>query len=733
MSRRFVRAALPAALALVLCEPALASEDNPPKAAGVAAEEDEAPAPASRPPADKATLLDSLTLTARRTKGDVLSYPGAVSVVPAEAIAREQVGNMVDIIHLVPGVNLDFDVGRDIGRNFSIRGFGFADEERVIVKVDGARRSFNFANQVSTFAIDPDMLQETEVVRGASSVVHGGGALGGVVEMRTKDARDLLDAGEQVGARLRLGYNSNNRQHAAAYLYGTTGRRDADWLVAGSLTRARSHALAGGREVSNRNDKYDGMLKLRWAPDAANELHLKLHGEKMRVHNPWNTLWHLSEWANTVISGVYTQNDVTFNYFHKGQAPWLDVSVDAYWNKSEYDRQAHDLDPAVRGTAGEFTGLIDQNVYAGIGAQNVARFDALGGKHVLQFGLDATARWQDQFNKFTGAYTLLGPTSERDYGIYLQDSLYYGARQQLELIVAARYDRFERQVGRLTQPLPEESSATYRSSRVSPRVGIGWQALEWLRVFGNYSEVFRAPSSFELYAVGPGNPWTYWVPNLALEAETGKEAELGMALDLGEATGLDALKLKANVFRGEFRDFITLTDIDPRPAIPGDTRPGGSLRNRLNQYQNLNRVNRRGVELEAAVAQGNWRSELVYSTLKVWNPTTGRDVPHAFADKLLWSVGYVIEPAALDLSWRINYYFAAPNTPATNASGQPLIDKSFKTHDFFVSWRPEHSAWQVSGGVRNVFDQPLITPGRPANSIWHGIGRSVFADISYRF
>lgn len=676
-----------------------------------------------------ATNLEQVTVTARRVKGDALSYPGAVSVISKEVIEREQT-SAIDLLNLVPGFNLDADLGRDIGRNFTLRGFGTYDDDRIIIKVDGARRSFNFANQISTFAIDPDLLREIEVVRGSSSVVHGGGAFGGVIEMRTKDARDLLRAGESVGVRTRLGWNSNNSQHGSAQLYGTNDARNFDWLVSAGVTMARDHELAGGREIDNKDDSTSTMLKLRYAPNAAHEFHLKLQSNEKDLRVPWNTLAHLTEWADTIITGTHSQDDVTASWSYRPGSDWVNLSVEAFYNETEYDRQIHDL--LLIGEPDEFTGLVDQNNYGGFSAQNIATFETGPFSHVLQFGLDATRRQEDQFDKFTGEYALLAAAEARDYGLFVQDSLSFGARGEWELLLAARYDRFEREAGRLSNPLPEESTDTYHSQRWSPRAGLGWHATDWLRVFANYSEVFRAPSAFELYATGSGNPWTFWVPNLGLKAETGKEWEAGVALDFSRLSGLDALLFKVNAFDADFEDFIALIDIDPRTPIVGDTGIGGTQRDRLNQYQNLAAVKRRGVEVEGSVRHGDWSGELVYSSLRVRDAATDRDVPHAFADKLLLSTGYRIDAIDLDLGWRMNWYFAAPNRPGINAAGQVLVDRSFKTHDLFVTWRPSDNV-RFGGGVRNVFDQAVISPGRLPNSTQVGLGRSVFADVSYQF
>ena len=48
--------------------------------------------------------------------------------------------NVIDSIMQIPGVDGSMDMGRQIGRQFQIRGFGYQSDERVIIKQDGVRR-----------------------------------------------------------------------------------------------------------------------------------------------------------------------------------------------------------------------------------------------------------------------------------------------------------------------------------------------------------------------------------------------------------------------------------------------------------------------------------------------------------------------------------------------------------------------------------------------------------------
>ena len=119
--------------------------------------------------------------------------------------------NVIDSIMQIPGVDGSVDMGRQIGRQFQIRGFGYQSDERVIIKQDGVRRSAGmYSNMISSFRTDSDILKRVEVIKGASSVLHGSGAIGGIVNMQTKSASDYLSEGKSVGLMLGQRLESNN-------------------------------------------------------------------------------------------------------------------------------------------------------------------------------------------------------------------------------------------------------------------------------------------------------------------------------------------------------------------------------------------------------------------------------------------------------------------------------------------------------------------------------------------
>ena len=77
------------------------------------------------------------------------------------------------------------------------------------VILDGVPKGFEKYRQGSIF-IEPELIKQIEVNKGAHTSLYGNGGFGGVITVETKDAQDLLEGGENVGAMLKYSRHSNN-------------------------------------------------------------------------------------------------------------------------------------------------------------------------------------------------------------------------------------------------------------------------------------------------------------------------------------------------------------------------------------------------------------------------------------------------------------------------------------------------------------------------------------------
>ncbi len=154
-------------------------------------------------------------------------------------------------------VRYSSDVGvSDDGRRmkgFAMRG---VEDNRVGISIDGVAlpsseenslyaRYGNFNN--SRLSIDTELVKGVDITKGADSFESGSGSLGGNVNYRTLDARDIVLPEQNFGALLRSGYASKNREWANTVGFGYAGNVfDAVVLY----SRRHGHEMKSGGGMS---------------------------------------------------------------------------------------------------------------------------------------------------------------------------------------------------------------------------------------------------------------------------------------------------------------------------------------------------------------------------------------------------------------------------------------------------------------------------------------------------
>ena len=108
----------------------------------------------------------------------------------------------------MPGVAMQSDANRTAS-SINIR--GLQDFGRVAVIIDGARQNFQRSGHgtQSMFWLDPELVQQVDVIRGPVANTYGSGAIGGVVVFETKDAEDFLRPGETWAGSVTGQYDTN--------------------------------------------------------------------------------------------------------------------------------------------------------------------------------------------------------------------------------------------------------------------------------------------------------------------------------------------------------------------------------------------------------------------------------------------------------------------------------------------------------------------------------------------
>lgn len=168
---------------------------------------------------DLLAQLDELTvILASQQEEPLREAPGPVTVVDREAIRAIGARNLQEVlITLVPGMTLIEDHNE---ANVAMRGVYSSSQQKVLVLLNGHRlNSRVYAMAAPDHSIGLDKVERIEILRGPGSSVYGNVALTAVINIVTRDPKDLdgaqvsVEAGNfgQMGASVTFGRSFADR------------------------------------------------------------------------------------------------------------------------------------------------------------------------------------------------------------------------------------------------------------------------------------------------------------------------------------------------------------------------------------------------------------------------------------------------------------------------------------------------------------------------------------------
>lgn len=668
-----------------------------------------------------------ISVTATRSPIEAFEFPGMVTVIDRDEIERRQASTPADILGHVPGV--EFTSGpRRTGMTPSVRGFSGSD---VVILIDGVRQNFGSAHD-GRFFLDPSVVEQAEVLRGGASSLYGSGGTGGVIEFRTLDARKHLQAGESAQLEAKTGYHTANREwHVTTNAFA----KPIEGLgVVGSLTRRSSGSIRlgnGGELGASDDDLLSGLAKLNYDLGGGHELSATYLGFNNDAQEPNNGQ---SGTANDIVDKEIQSDTYRLGYNFKDPSNAL-IDLDAVVYFQEFSADELRLDNNGAGPAGE---LLKRDVETfGFRLDNRSRFDfgeALG--LTLTYGTEGYRDEQDGASA-SGNRDGVPDADTEFYGIYAQAELAWNnpfgvLPGDLLVIPGVRYDDYKASSALAATDTEDDS--------FSPKVGVSYLPNDWLVLFANYAEAFRAPDINELYlsgvhfaipagSFGPGSQQATnrFIANPDLKPQTTETFEFGAGLTFDDvAMEGDRFQVKASHYRTDGENFIDLEVTQPafftecNPFIPGNC--DGTTRN-----FNVADAELDGTEVEASYDNERVRFVLGYSEVDGENTQTGAKLGVLTPDQLhLDSMLKLPEFDSL-AGWRIE---AADEFDKVNAANERR--DGYVVHDIYAAWAPTSGALQgvrLDLGIDNIFDKAYARAFTDANEP----GRDYKIAVSYAF
>ena len=656
-------------------------------------------------------LSETVVVTASRAESPLLTAPAAIAVRTEEELASEAARTFADLFEGIPGIAIQGNARR-ITEVPNIRGFA---DQQVIVRQDGGRQNFNAAHG-GRFFTDPDLLQRIEVLRGANSAVFGSGALGGVVSLTTRSARDLLEAGEEFGGRYRVGYQSNGGdliQSFSAFAASET----FDGLVNFGLGGTRAPIRDGnGDAIPNTEDELrNTLVKLGWTPNAVTRWEVSFQGFDNLAAEPTNA----NDLTGTLVDRDTRSEALRARFTTRSrESEWVDLSVLGYRNEVEV---GEDMRIQTRRDDTAFETV-------GIEAHNSSRF-RWGNALRFTLNVGAEAYRDRQSGTRDGAPRLQFPDAEASYfGAFV-----YGeaeVHERLQLALGLRRDNWRIRADRF---------AGRDEGQMSPRASAGFRLTDAAFVWVGASRGFRVPSLTELYAdglhfqfpVGSGVQVLNWFrPDPTLAAERGTSWEAGFR------GGRGALSFEATCFDQTVGNYVDQVVFVADPAFQPELDPVTGLTILQGSTYNLSLDARlRGCESAALFQKPRFRMRASGSLLDTEDLATGDALGRAPANAFHLMASTRIPALDLEVGGRASFAGTRTRGLAASRSADPSSDAEapgYRVFDLFLRFTPDQGPlagvdWTLA--VNNLTDQyyavfPAVVP-QP--------GRSLRVSAAYRF
>ncbi len=152
--------------------------------------------------AEETFMLDEVVVTATRSEKTVLNTAASVDVVTAQDIEKMSVNTVNEVLARIPGIYSSRLKGiANDSPGVLMRGFG--NQTQILVMVDGQPLNDANAGTVQWSDIPLNSVEKVEVVKGVASSLYGSSAMGGVINIVTKDP-------SQITNNVSVGYGSDN-------------------------------------------------------------------------------------------------------------------------------------------------------------------------------------------------------------------------------------------------------------------------------------------------------------------------------------------------------------------------------------------------------------------------------------------------------------------------------------------------------------------------------------------
>ncbi|WP_288234588.1 TonB-dependent hemoglobin/transferrin/lactoferrin family receptor [uncultured Haemophilus sp.] len=501
-----------------------------------------------------------------------------------KAIQEELIANNHDLVRYTTDVGIS-DNGRR-AKGFSMRG---VEGNRVGISVDGVNLPDSEENSLyarygnfnsSRLAIDPELVQGIDIMRGSDSFNSGSGSLGGSVNYRTLGADDIVFPENNWGVLLKNSYASKNREwtHTAgvgykdekfdmALLYSYRDGHEMKSNGTGEAIRGRERGVPD--PATHKNRSY--LAKFGYFITPSHKVSLSFNAQR---DNNWvdEESYSLtqSSWREVRDFGKRYNSNLAYEYFPENNRLLSYIKADIDLQKTEIGsentkgNQQYDfsvpywpkpLKPERKADEIQTTNMKNKFKRASLRVDSVP-LDILWGTHQFTVRTSVSQKdFENENNKtfYTGERTeesIQHPVRTRSFMAQLQDNVIWNEIFSSQLGVRYDWDQLVPQDLKATCRACSAKPASNTFQSVSGSLGLDAQVNETWKVGYNISTGYRVPTASEMY-FSFEHPQGNWFPNPKLKAEQALNNSIHIQAEHSVGT------YNLNVYHSRYKNFLT--------------------------------------------------------------------------------------------------------------------------------------------------------------------------------
>ena len=538
--------------------------------------------------------LEKIVVTATRTEMETAKAPGSVSVVTNKDVEKRNIQVVDQALNTVTGVLDERGKGLLMDAMATVALRGVPEQQRTLILMDGLILNNAYTGSVRFQGLASEDIERIEVVKGPSSSLYGGYAMGGVVNIITKTPRkrefvlkggygsdslwkSYISYGDRfkdmpLSLFLSYGYKSTDGYRTDLNVQSTkpTTATIGGWSYT-TDSQGNTRYLIGDKG----NEEYwDENITFKTGYDFSESSKLKFSFMRNSCGYSYNEPHtHLKDVQGNPVWSYSTINESTFllgdgqdsqNIYNLSYETELST-LKAKLSLGLVDFMRWNITPGSSATRFGGPGKVTQTPSESYNAElqfSLPQFN----RHTLTFGnsfrynwadseehnLDS---WKDEGSKTTLSYEARG--KDRTYALFIQDELeildnlttYLGFREDWW----KTYDGYANQVGTTGYP---KNYASHSASSFSPKVALVYEPFAKTTLRTSLGEAFRPPTIYELYKTWTTSRGVTYAGNPDLNPEKTTSWDLGIEQGLWKGC-----KLKAAYFENYMEDLIYSTTV----------------------------------------------------------------------------------------------------------------------------------------------------------------------------